>query len=128
MPLPEVQREVYRSNPLAEVVAQFKFAPILRIDAQQPAEFQDGIRERYPTYRVTGTVPPGMPQPMQRMIQELGAAGVLRQHVFGSEDAQWEILLTRESLVVKTKTYQGWQDFEGRLRDVRGSLERAYRP
>src|SRR6266487_484530 len=129
MPFPEVGREVYQRNPLAEVVAQLRFAPILRVDAELPATFQDGIREMYPRYRPPG--PADIPQPVQRMMQELGAFGapnMLRQHSFGSQDGQWEIILTRESLVTKTKMYRGWQDFELRLHQVRAAFERAYSP
>jgi uncharacterized protein (TIGR04255 family) len=128
MPLPQFSREVYQRNPLAEVVAQLRITPILRIDTEQPAAFQDAIRADFPTYRLLPALPPAIPQAVQRMMQELGAPGGLRQHSFGTEDGQWEIILTRESLVLKTKAYSGWQGFEARLRQVRAGFERAYQP
>ncbi len=128
MPFPEAHREVYQRNPLAEVVAQLRFAPIVRTEAEPPGGFQDAIRENYPMYRASAAVPFGMPQPVQRMMQELGAPDGLRQYTFGSNDRNWEVILTRESLVLKTKAYAQWQDFEARLRQVRAGFERAYQP
>jgi uncharacterized protein (TIGR04255 family) len=131
MPFRDFPREVYQRNPLAEVVAQLRFAPILRVDAEQPAAFQDIIRGDYPNFRVMANVPgvpPGVPQPVQRMIQDLGGAGGLRQYLFASQDSQWEILLTRETLVFRTKAYGGWRDFERRFRQVREGFERVYQP
>jgi uncharacterized protein (TIGR04255 family) len=128
MPFLEVNRESYRNNPLAEVVAQLRFAPILRIDAEQPAAFQEGIRPGFPTYRHVSTLPPGLPQPLERMMQGMGAPRGLQQHIFGTEDSAWEIILTRESLVLKSKAYTAWQDFDGRLRQVRACFERSYEP
>jgi uncharacterized protein (TIGR04255 family) len=128
MPFPEAARQVYERNPLAEVIAQIRFDSILIIDAQPPAQFQDAVRQEYPTYRATVGLPPGMPQPVQRMIRELGAPDSVAQHTFGSQDAQWEIILTRDSLALKSKAYSGWEGFRDRLRRVQDAFQVAYAP
>jgi len=126
MPFPEANREVYQRNPLADVVAQLRFEPILLIDTQPPAAFQNEIRGQYPTYRPMVAVPSGIPPHVQRLIRKMGAPE--GHHTFGTQDARWEIILTRESLVLKTKAYAGWQDFEARLRQIRIAFEHAYQP
>lgn len=128
MPLPEAPRQRFERDPLAEVFAQLRFDSILLIDSKHPAEFQDMIRNNYPTYRVTVSLPPGMPPPVQRMIHELSPSEGFQQHTFGTEDAKWEVILTRELLVLKTKAYVGWEDFEARLQNMRSAFEAAYRP
>ena len=131
MPSPQAIRQVYQRNPLAEVIAQVRFDSILLIDTQTPAVFQNVVRGDYPTYRATAVpagIPPGIPQPLQRVIREMGAPGGLRQHLFGSQDARWEVILTRESLALKTKAYVGWQDFEDRWLRIRNAFEQAYQP
>ncbi|MCH7755956.1 TIGR04255 family protein, partial [candidate division KSB1 bacterium] len=50
MPFPEVKRVIYKKNPLDRVICQLRFSPILKIDAEIPAEFQDMIRADFPNY------------------------------------------------------------------------------
>lgn len=131
MPFPQAIRQVYQQNPLAEVIAQLRFDPILLIDAQAPAAFQNAIRHDYPAYRsaaVPPGIPPGIPQPFHQMIRGMGAAGGFAQHLFATQDARWEVILTRESLILKSKAYIGWPDFEGRLSRIRNAFEETYTP
>jgi uncharacterized protein (TIGR04255 family) len=51
MPFPEIERIVYRNNPLTEVVCQLRFPPILSIESELPVKFQDAIREMYPSFQ-----------------------------------------------------------------------------
>ena len=48
MPFPEAKRIIYRKNPLDQVICQLRFPPILKIDAEVPAKFQDRIRGDFP--------------------------------------------------------------------------------
>ncbi len=50
MPFPEVQRVIYRKNPLEQVICQFRFPAILRIDTETPADFQERIRNDFPQF------------------------------------------------------------------------------
>ena len=49
MPFPETDRVIYAHNPLEQVICQFRFPPILRIDSELPAQFQDRIRHEFPS-------------------------------------------------------------------------------
>ena len=47
----EYKRVRYQKSPLVEVIFQLRFPTILSINAKQPMEFQDKIREKYPFYQ-----------------------------------------------------------------------------
>ena len=53
MPFPDVERVIYNENPLDRVICQLRFAPILKIDTEIPAEFQERIRIDYPNLSET---------------------------------------------------------------------------
>jgi uncharacterized protein (TIGR04255 family) len=131
MALPETNRELYRRNPLAEVTAQLRFPPILRIEAESPAQFQEGIRDRYPLYRqvmAAGQLPPNVPAPVRNLIQGMGAAAGPLQHLFEAQDRRSSVMLSRESLILKTTEYTRWEAFRAQLDRIRATLEQIYRP
>lgn len=123
---------MYAKNPLAEVSARFKFNPILKIDTSAPAEFQEAIRAEYPIYQreiVGAALPPDMPAAVRNMVKPLFESGQGQaQHAFSSEDQHWRIILSRDSLVLMTKHYSEWSDFERRLKRVRAAFEAGYQP
>ena len=132
MPFPDSPRVIYRKNPLAEVICQLRFPPILKIDAEPPARLQDAIRAHYPLYSEASTrvlLPPNLPPEITKLIQDLGAlrsAGL--QHEFASPDKTWEATLTREALALKTTQYQRWEDFRARLERLHEAFRGEYRP
>jgi len=133
MAFPHSQRVIYERCPLAEVVAQLKFQPILRIDSEAPAAFQETIRATYPQYAnvpqpLPVGVPPNTPPQIVSMMQGLGAAHLGTRHRFASQDGRWEVFLARESLELRTIKYDRWEDFRQRLEQLRESLQRIYAP
>jgi len=58
MPFPDSKRAFYGKNPLEEVVCQLRFPPILRIEVETPAVFQDKVRQVFPLYKRLTVVPP----------------------------------------------------------------------
>ncbi len=54
MPFPSANRVIFKRNPLKEVICQLRFPPILKIDSEIPANFQDLIRNEFPKYKETG--------------------------------------------------------------------------
>jgi uncharacterized protein (TIGR04255 family) len=131
MAFPESQRVLYERNPLADVTLQLRFPPILKIESQPPAAFQDAIRGNYPQYRQvmqTGSLPAGMPPPLKQLIQGMGVQPGPLQHVFETEDKKWRVSLTREAVELKTSAYIRWEHFRERADAIRAAFEEAYRP
>jgi uncharacterized protein (TIGR04255 family) len=138
MAFPSSQRVIYRRCPLVEVVAQLRFQPILMIDSETPARFQDAIREDYPKYTdvaamqaANSALPPNLPPQIAAIMQGLGAprmGGAM--HRFTSPDAngKWEVSLTREALGLKTTDYTRWEVFRDRIFRLREVFEQVYRP
>lgn len=130
MPLPETKREIYGRNPLAEVAAQLRFSPILRIEAEPPAEFQEAIRERYPLYRRAAApgLPAEIPVPLRNLIEGMGSGAIPVQHIFETRDQRSSVTLTRDTLMLKTTAYIRWEAFKEDLNRMRPAFERIYRP
>jgi uncharacterized protein (TIGR04255 family) len=115
MPLPEVQRVIYRKNPLIEVVFQVRTPKYLPIEAELPAEFQKLVVKDYPIYEQRNVFQFVITAPSQE-------AGMLpsevsgRMHAFTSADKIWSVILSGDGLVLSTREYQKWDDFKIRLR------------
>jgi uncharacterized protein (TIGR04255 family) len=138
MAVPESNREVYRQNPLAEVVADLRFSPILRIESEPPAQFQEAIRDRYPQYRrvaAASQLPKDVPAPVRSLIEGVGAAAGPVYHYFGTQDQDERtripvtyVTLSRESLQFTTRAYRRWEEFRAGFDHVRAAFEQVYRP
>ena len=126
MSFPESERVLYDRNPLAEVICQLRFPPILRIDSDV-ADFQEAIRGEYPLYAEEQVSVPGVPPEIAEMIK--GAMpGPKPAKKFGSADGRWTVALTREFVALQTSDYVRWEEFRGRLRAVLDTTERIFRP
>ena len=133
MPFPIAQRVIYKTNPLEQVICQLRFPPILRIDAEIPAKFQDRIRAEFPNYSETseiklevpsgikGTIPPEI---ISQMFQSSGG----KNYEFSSEDGFWKINLTRAFIALTTSKYERWEHFKDKLRLPLQALVDAYAP
>ena len=105
MAFPDAPRVIYGVNPLDEVVCQVRFPPILRIDAEPPAAFQELVRRDLPFYavepsqKINLTVPKtptgGYPNALSANL--LAGTG---KHGFASADRTWKLSLSRDSLVI----------------------------
>jgi uncharacterized protein (TIGR04255 family) len=129
-PFPDSPRVHYTRNPLIEVICQVRFPPILRIDSEVPAQFQEMIREAFPLFREEDS--PLLPELSPELSQIVRAS--LQQQLprkswkFTTEDMTWEVTLTRESYTLSTTTYRRWEEFRARFEIVLGALQSEYRP
>jgi uncharacterized protein (TIGR04255 family) len=133
MPFPMINRVVYKKNPLEQVICQLRFPPILKIDSELPSEFQDIIREKYPIYEERLEVqhefsggfnfnsPIELVNPMSKVTSS-------KNHVFTSEDGEWQINLTRTFVSISTSKYRTWEDFKERFRKPLEALISVYAP
>jgi len=129
MTFPESPRVVYSKNPLAEVICQLKFPPILRIESEPPAQFQEKIRRDYPLMTETTFDQPPLPPAIARALgQALPGFIQGRTYSFETPDRDWKIGITREFLALSSTHYSRWEDFRQRLRRALDALMTTYQP
>lgn len=119
MPFPDVSRVIYQHNPLIEVIAQMRFPPILKIDTEPPALFQDRVRVDFPFYEVRieeNILPVELRNRLPGEIVELFTSQT-RSKVYdlGSEDQAWQLSLAKDFIALSTRRYQRWQEFREKL-------------
>jgi uncharacterized protein (TIGR04255 family) len=130
MLFPDVKRIIYNKNPLDRVICQLKFPPILRVDTELPAEFQDSVIKEFPNYSEKTELPIRISSGVQDRIppeEMLGPANT-KNHEFSSEDGQWKINLTRTFIALSTDKYKVWEDFKQKLQIPLTALIDIYSP
>ena len=130
MPFPITPREVYRKNPLDEVVCQFDFPPILEITSTSPVSFQNAIRDDYPWYDQQFL---GLPEPPTDIRDFMGslpgfpfAEAVV--HQFSMEDRLKSIMLRQSSVSVIDRDYRDWTTFKPLVERCELVLRDCYAP
>ena len=120
MPFPEKERIVFAKNPLNEVICQLRFPPILKIETEVPAEFQERIRDFFPNFSESSfvriEVSPDTNHPMPpEIVQPLIKQPSIKNYEFISEDEIWKINLTRNFIALTAKKYERWELFKDKL-------------
>lgn len=133
MPFPKTERIIYQNNPLINVICQLRFPPILKIDNELPALFQDAIRETYPNYNEQS----GLLQISEKKINireqedffdRLIGQTILKEHKFSSADNIWTVVITRTFLALSSTRYEKWEDFREKLEFVFKTFNEIYKP
>lgn len=126
MPFPESPRVVYRNNPLVEVVCQLRFPPILQIGSEDPAEFQNSIRDLYPDYERDVHES----EELSELLNQIGASPNSGNvtHKFKTEDGQGMISLAREFVAHTEFDYERWTDFREEVVRMKEAVEKIYGP
>lgn len=127
---PDSPRVIYEKNTLATVICQLRFPPVLRVDSDAPADFQDRIRDAYPLFneKRSPELPAELPPEIARLLaSELPISGSAH-YEFASADENWTVTLTKEFLALTAKRYERWEDFKEHLCAPRESLNEIYRP
>lgn len=117
------QRVIYKRNPLAEVVCQVRFAPLLAVSAQLPAAFQTRLRDRYPLLSVAQGLSfqvslGSTSQPPQQTADPT--------YTFSDSSAEWSVNLSKESVTLRTTAYKRWEDFRQRWIEVCAVFDEIY--
>ncbi|MHB8302132.1 MAG: TIGR04255 family protein [Acidobacteriaceae bacterium] len=136
MPLPPSKRVVFKRNPLFAVSAQMRFPPILRIQVEPPAQFQEAIRDQFPGYELVNpaqvAVPPGVPAEVQAAMraamQSTLNVSFEQAHRFKTDDGSWTLQLTQESLTMACKSYERWEVFREKFNFAREHFITVYKP
>lgn len=133
MPFPPVKKVIYKKSPLESVVCQLRFAPILKIDTEIPATFQEQIRTLYPNlsqsmeWAVETSIVKEDFFPDQALKQLFQSPGI-KSYEFSSEDKNWKINLSRQTLSLTTNNYTRWEEFNERLQLPIEALIKSYSP
>jgi uncharacterized protein (TIGR04255 family) len=132
MPFPEAKRVIYNKNPLDRVICQFRFPPILKIETEIPAEFQERIRKDFPEFREKKETTLSIPKRIQQEVP----MGVIQQimpsetknYEFTSEDGFWCINLTRTFVALTSMKYKRREQFQEKLNGPLKALVDIYKP
>lgn len=120
----EVARELLPTPPLALVIAQVQFEPILRLgDADFVAPFQEAIRAEYPRLGRVGAIdivigPQGIES---RDVQQGGWA-------LASADDNWAVVVGPESLSLQARSYENYETLRSRFVSVLSEFLRIFHP
>lgn len=112
----EGKRFAYEKAQLIEVICQLRYPTILSIEAKEPADFQDTVREAFPRYVCQVEKPAGQQ-----------GEGV-RNHTFLTEDGKSKLSMTKNFIALSTMNYSDWESFAGLLDEPLGQFIRIYRP
>ena len=127
-PFGERPRVKYRKNPLVEVVCQFQFPKLLRLEAELPADFQDAIKADFPQLRENT----GYEIAMQLNEEQATSPAVRRiqvkSHDFISDDGNWTVGLGSSSISLSCQKYNKWEEFDQFLRNVYQIFIQIYNP
>jgi uncharacterized protein (TIGR04255 family) len=124
MPFPKSHRIIYNKNPLKKVICQLRFPPILKIEKELPADFQELIRKDFPIYSESTEFSYDIPQKninMEKLAPETFKKLLFqpplenKNYAFSSEDGIWKINLTRTFIALSAEKYERWEKFIAKL-------------
>lgn len=125
-PFPIVDRVVFANNPLHEVVCEFRFPTILKIDSEPPASFQELVRHKFPLLAKQAGV--NLPTLPPQVANALAGAIPKAATAFKTEDDLNELVLSSESLVIRCRSYNSWDEFKENILLAHGALRDVYAP
>ena len=119
------QREDVRLEraPLAEVICQVRFPPILRIASEQPVAFQEWVREQFPQLEVEQDMVVRM-APLEATLPSVKP----EPHIFRfkSPDGNTTVSLALNFYALSTTSYTHWKDFLELLQLVNEAAREVY--
>jgi uncharacterized protein (TIGR04255 family) len=122
-PFPYAPRVHYKNAPLFNVVCQLRFPPILRLEGQAPADFQEAIRGTFPL--LERMQPPILSQIPPEILQGIQMQG---GWTFLTEDRSISVGLSVDSISLTVAKYERWERFTELLYGPLVALERIYKP
>jgi uncharacterized protein (TIGR04255 family) len=120
---PDVQLE---NAPLAEVVCQVRFPPILRISAEEPTAFQERIRDSFPLVDLEHAFVFHVPGPGATDTPSAEPKATIYR--FHTPDRRTTISLAADFFAVSTAAYSHWHDFARLLEMAHAAVEGVYKP
>ncbi len=112
-----VPRVVLDDPPLTEVICQFRFPPVLRLQSDQQllASIQDRLRGDYPSLDAQAVLSLRIPGgPADAPLAAVGGPAWR----FVDDTGNWLVSLAADFVALSTTSYSHWDDFTRRLRPV----------
>ena len=111
MPFPNHERKVFKTNTIESMIIQFRFSPILRIQTEIPAKFQDKIIKEFPNYQR---------QDVNEHIVDINnnlqgnniSSNIIpnTKHIFSNPDNGTAIVLEKTFLSFESRSYTNWEE------------------
>jgi uncharacterized protein (TIGR04255 family) len=115
---PSSPRVIYGRAPLIQVICQLRFPQLLSIEGKPPVDFQERIRDTFPLLeRDSNPFPP-----------DLQAQSSLANYRFLTENRDYIVTLTSQSIALSTGSYTRWECFRDMLKVPLDALITIYRP
>lgn len=118
----------YDRPQLLEVICQLRFPTILSIGANEPAAFQDTIRDTFPKYTALTERPAPKIVGAGTAAPQLEQAKPITNYNFVSLDGRWKLNLTQSFIALSTTAYTGWEEFAARLDKPLAQFIALYQP
>lgn len=130
MSLPDSPRVFYDRNPLEQVICQFRFPTILKIETELPTDFQEGIREVLPIFeeKKLPLIQKHIPAEVAELMSNFAGTSGGREYKFLSEDRIWTTTLASGFIALTTSVYERWEDFSEKLLRPFDVLIKTYSP
>src|SRR5262245_14199412 len=122
---PPSDRVFYERAPLTEVTCQLRFPPVLRIESQAPADFQDRIRKIFP---LVERAQDGLQEIPAEVLQSMGIFRQGAGFAFSTESRAWTLALMSQQLVLTTQKYTQWKEFMDFFHPALRALVELYEP
>jgi|JFJP01.1.fsa_nt_gi hypothetical protein len=127
MKLPDYLRVIYQRTPLIEVVGQLRFPTILKINNQEPYEFQERISSDYPIFQRSQSL--NLPPEIVSLLPQISS--ILPKHNtynFLSENSKWKLSLDQDNLTLATFEYKRYEEFKEKLFNIVNIFKDVYNP
>jgi uncharacterized protein (TIGR04255 family) len=133
MPFPDSKRVIYKVNPIDKVICQYRFPPILKVDSEIPAAFQESIREVFPLFSerqetIQEFAPIEKPKVTPDFLELITKSSVVKNYEFSTEDRISTINLTRTYIAFSTRKYERWEEFRKLFDPAISAFNEIYRP
>lgn len=121
--LPHVAELPLQNPPVAEVLAQVRFPPLLSILKEPPINFQETIRQRFPQLTRESTAQVAINNDDQPSLTFQPPV-----YRFSSTESESQAVLSADFFAVSTKRYAGWRRFLDDLSYVFTAVAHVYNP
>lgn len=123
---PKTQEVPLASPPLDEVICQVRFPPILRIANEEPVDFQELIRGRYPVIQKKHTFQLQLAEPGNPGESSIEPQPIM--FLFTNPDDKGQLALSPGFYAVSTERYVGWDAFMQDLKLAHETVGEIYQP